>query len=157
MMTEIWMRMTMGALPSSLSKDKADELLKRLTRKYRFLPSIAEIYAEWQALVQEEKQGKTVPAVQPPEPKRGYMPRYVKTLLDGIRAGKRPVLPPVADDVANFARQHFPDISDEVIKKNYLEISACKREQAREEAEHKSCRTVMRLNGKGEVELSVRV
>ncbi len=156
-MTPTWMKMAGGALPASLNKDKADELLKRLTQRYRFLPSIAEIYGEWKNLEQEEKQGKAIQAVQPPEPKRGYMPRYVKTLLDGIRAGKHPALPPVADDVANFARQHFPDISDEVIKKNYLEISACKREQAREEAEHKSCRTVMRLNGKGEVELLVRV
>ena len=155
-MTPIWMKMMAGAMPASLNWEKAAALLQRLTLKYRFLPSIAEIYAEWKAMEMEEKQGKYL-VVPSPGPKRGHMPHYVKTRLAGIMSGNRPVLPPASKELITFARQHFPDISDEVIEKNRLEISACQREQAREEAGHKPYRTVMRLNGKGEVELLMRV
>ena len=134
---------------------QAKTLAKRLVATHKFAPSIAEIVAEWRQM-RHEMNRRVYEA-----PKfTGHMSREAAQLLreakDRIRDGKTADYSPVTPKVMRFVQQFFPEISENTVQRNRLEIMNCMSEREKETAANSKYRTCMAMSDNGMITLFMR-
>ena len=152
----IWTKTLMKLLPDSLTVQQAETLTKRIVLKCKYFPSIAEIMEEYYLYSKELHKGKVL---QFPEVRRTYDGRTAKKLhaiSEFVKKYKKFPKQPVSPDIIKFARSFFPEMSEETIQRNWLEIANCRMERTRELNENSRYRTVMKLCSDGIIELYVQ-
>lgn len=142
-------------LPSDISVTQAKTLAKRLVSTHKFAPSIAEIVAEWRQMRHEiNRRVYEAPKF------TGHMSREAAQLLrdakDRIRDGKTADYSPVTPKVMRFVQQFFPEISENTVQRNRLEIMNCMSEREKETAVNSKFRTCMAMDNNGMITLFMR-
>jgi hypothetical protein len=148
-----WTAIIDELLPDSMTLEQARNLSRRLIIRYRFLPSIAEIIEEWRAISREEymKTPRSETGVQDTE--KSLVSQRLRQIRKDVAAGKRFPKPEIDPEVTAFARVFYPDISDALIRRNWLEIMNCMQHRQQQEREHSPYRTIMHLCHDGSIEL----
>ena len=144
-----------ASLPAGLTEEQGAELGARLAQTCKFAPTIAEILAEWRAMRRDMQRRESMP---PPMPVRRN-PAVVRRLCsvrDLLRQGNPLPKQDIGPELREFARQRFPDISDDVIRRNWLEIMNCMDYAAEQQRTASPYQMVMELEPDGTISLSMK-
>lgn len=144
-------------LPSSMTEEHATQLAHRLIKRCKFAPSIAEILEEWKQMRREIYREE---AVYHPEQQTQHLRRQTlqqaKDIKTAWHEGASAVSTEVTPDLREFIYTFFPDMSDDTMKRNWLEIMNCKKDREQELIQNSRWRTYMKLNKEGNIELIMR-
>ncbi|MGE1062857.1 hypothetical protein NXG27_09575 [Megasphaera paucivorans] len=151
-----WTTIIDELLPDTMTLDQARNLSRRLIIRYRFLPSIAEIVEEWRAMAREEYMKTSRPETGVKDTEKSRILHRLRKIRQEAAAGNRFPEPEVDPEVTMFARLFYPEISDTLIQRNWLEITNCMQHRQQQEREHSPYRTVMHLCQDGSIELRMR-
>ncbi|WP_159445850.1 hypothetical protein [Megasphaera cerevisiae] len=145
------------SLPVALSEEHGKKLAERLSKRCKFAPSIAEIMEEWKQMRREIYREASV---YHPEPRLPYVKRQTLQQAQAVKIswheGKRVINCHITAEVREFVHTFFPEMSDDTIRKNWLEIMNCQKDRVRELAQNSRWRTYMKLNTEGNIELVMR-
>lgn len=144
------------SLPSDLTAAQGEELGLRLVQRCTFAPTVAEILSEWRTMRGEMRRRAAVTAPAPIGRKTA-VPQKVRDIRHFLQ--QRQPLPKgeAVPALCDFARQFFPDISDDMIQKNWLEIANCMHDRQEEERTGRACRTGMVMEPDGTISLVVQL
>ena len=143
------------SLPAGLTEAQGAELGARLAQTCKFAPTIAEILAEWRAMRRDMLRRESMP---PPTPVRRNpaVVRRLRSVRDLMRQGSPLPKQDVGPELREFARRRFPDISDDVIRRNWLEITNCMDYAAEQQRTASPYQMVMELEPDGTISLSMK-
>jgi len=136
-----------------MTRDQAENLSRRLIIRYRFLPSIAEIIEEWRTMSREKCMKTPRSEICVKDTERSFVLQRLRQIRQDVAAGKRFPKPEISPEVTAFVRLFYPDISDALIRRNWLEIMNCMQHRQQQERERSPYRTVMHLCQDGSIEL----
>lgn len=95
-----------------------------------------------------------------PEPRTQYVKRQTLQQAQAVKMswheGKTVIHCHITAEVREFVHTFFPEMSDDTIRRNWLEIMNCQRDRVRELAQNSRWRTYMKLNTEGNIELVMR-
>lgn len=151
-----FVRVLKRSLPGELTAEQGEELGSRLAQRCTFPPTIAEILDEWRVMRRDMRRREAMP---PPVPVRRNpaVARQVRAVRDLLQQGRPLPRGEVTPELRDFARRFFPDISDESIRRNWLEIANCMYDRQEQERTKSSYQTVMELEPDGTICLAMRM
>jgi hypothetical protein len=151
-----WTVVFYDVLPPTMTEEQSRLLSNRLIARYHFLPTIAEILEEWRALVREERLREALPVAASAGKTNPVILNFLRKVRSDVKAGKRFPKPKVTPELMEFARLFFPEISEAMVQRNWLEIMNCKTEREKEMEENSRYRTIMKMMPDGNIELMMR-
>lgn len=143
------------SLPAELTAEQGAELGARLAQTCKFAPTIAEILAEWRAMRRDMLLRESQPPT-PPVRKNPAVVRRLRAACELLRQGCPLPKQDIGPELRSFARQRFPDISDDVIRKNWLEIMNCMGYAEEQKRTASPYQMVMELEPDGTISLSMK-
>ena len=132
-----------------------EELGERLVKRCKYMPTVVEILDEWHLMCRQQIRKAQFTDERHVKPNKALLAR-IREIREQANSGRRFPDPVVKPDVIEFAHSVFPDLSENLIRRNWQNITSCRYENEKELKNNCRYRTVMKLEKDGTIELMVR-
>jgi hypothetical protein len=110
-----------------MAEEVGEELGERLVKRCKYMPTVVEILDEWHLMCRQQFRKARFTDERHVKPNKALLAR-IREIREQANSGRRFPDPVVKPDVIEFAHSVFPDLSENLIRRNWQNITSCRYE-----------------------------